>query len=169
MGSTCGPDGLQLLHQGGVDVEAPGGVQDHRVKARGVGRFHGGPGNGHRVLARLGGMHRHPDVGPQALELLDGRGPLHVRGHQIRLRPWLLRRFASLAAVVVLPEPCRPTSIRATGGLPLKSSRGDSPPNSVVSSSWTILTTCWAGVRDRMTSSPTARSRMRSIKALVTL
>ena len=30
-------------------------------------------------------MHRHPDVGPQALELLDGRGPLHVGGHQIGL------------------------------------------------------------------------------------
>ncbi len=89
-GFDLGPDGLQLFHQRGVDVEAPGGVQDHRVKARGVGRFHGGPGNGHRVLGRLAGVHCHPDVGPQALELLDGRGPLHVRGHQIRLLPLAL-------------------------------------------------------------------------------
>ncbi len=32
-----------------------------------------------------------------------------------------------MAAVVVLPDPCRPTSIRATGGRPPRSSLGDSP------------------------------------------
>ena len=96
MGFDLGPDGLELFHQGGVDVQPPGGVQDHRVKALGIGRFHGGPGNGHRVLSRLAGVHCHPDVGPQALELLDGRGPLHVRGHEIRLLPLPLEALRQL-------------------------------------------------------------------------
>ena len=84
-------------------------------------------------------------------------------------RPWDLRRLAILAAVVVFPDPCRPTSMMATGGRPDRSSLGASPPRSAVSSSWTILMTCWAGVRDRSTSSPTARSLICSMKPLVTL
>ena len=58
-------DGLEFLHQRGVDVQPPGGVQDHRVIARGVGRFHGRTGDGHRILPRLRGMHRHADVRSQ--------------------------------------------------------------------------------------------------------
>ena len=61
------------------------------------------------------------------------------------LRPWLRRCSASFAAVVVLPEPCRPAS-RMTVNLP--NARPDSPsPISCVSSSWTTFTTCWPGVR----------------------
>ena len=78
-------------------MQPPGGVQDHCVKALGIGRFHGRAGDVHRVLGRLGGMHCHPDIGPQALELLDGRGPLHVRGHEIWLLALPLEALGQLA------------------------------------------------------------------------
>ena len=52
-------------------------------------------------------------------------------------------RAASLAAVVVLPDPCRPTS-RTTEGPTEANCRGArSAPSNVTSSSCTILTSCW--------------------------
>ena len=44
------------------------------------------------------------------------------------------------------------------GGRPLKASRESPAPMSATSSSLTIFTTCWAGVRLSMTSAPRARS-----------
>ena len=61
-------------------------------------------------------------------------------------------RRAILAAVVVLPEPCRPTSISGTGAGALRSIGCASEPSISTSWSWTILTTIWPGVTERMTS-----------------
>ena len=59
---------------------------------------------------------------------------------------------------MVLPEPCRPTSISGTGAGASRSSAFASEPSISTSSSWTILTTCWPGVTERITSWPTARA-----------
>ena len=83
-------------------------------------------------------------------------------------RPCFCSHRASFADVVVLPEPCRP-SIRTTRGTRVVA---DNPPgaspNSASISSRTMRTTCWAGVRLRSTSSPTAFARTRSTNALTT-
>src|SRR6195256_4257389 len=85
----------------------------------------------------------------------------------LRLSRWVRRR-ASLAVVVVLPEPCRPTIIIATGGTALRSMVWPSEPRVAISSSWTILTTIWPGVTDLTTVAPTACSRTFSVKLLTT-
>ena len=69
--------------------------------------------------------------------------------------------------MVVLPEPCRPTSMMTTGGGLLRSSLAASPRR-VTNSSLTILITIWAGVSDLATSAPTARSPIRLVKSLTT-
>src|SRR3989449_312056 len=60
-------------------------------------------------------------------------------------------------------------SMITVGGWDAGASRGPLPPRSSTSSSWTTLTTCWAGVSDLRTSWPTAFSRTRSTKARTTL
>src|ERR1700687_1600412 len=85
----------------------------------------------------------------------------------LRWSRWVRRR-ASLAVVVVLPEPCRPTIMMATGGTALKSMDWPSEPSVATSSSWTILTTIWPGVTDLTTVAPTACSRTRSVKPRTT-
>ena len=63
---------------------------------------------------------------------------------------------ASFAAVVVLPEPCRPTSMTTVGGFGARRQSAAAPsPSSSTSWSWTILMTCWAGFRPCSTSAPT--------------
>src|SRR5262245_1823664 len=77
-------------------------------------------------------------------------------------------RRASLAVVVVLPEPCRPTIMIATGGTALRSMVWPSDPRVEISSSWTIFTTIWPGVTDLTTVAPTACSRTFSVKLRTT-
>ena len=93
----------------------------------------------------------------------------------LRSRP--LRRLAILAAVVVLPEPCSPTSMIPTGGGALRSSpsapplapcRRSPPPSTSTRWSWTILTTICAGVTERSTSWPSAFSRTAATKSRTT-
>ena len=79
--------------------------------------------------------------------------------------PWLLRWPASLAAVVVFPEPWSPTIKMVRGGA-ARTRPAASDPSVETSSSWTILITCWPGVSDLATSSPTARSLTRARKRL---
>ena len=63
-----------------------------------------------------------------------------------------------LPAVVVLPEPWRPTMRMGMGAGTLRlSGTAPSPPRLSTSTSLTILTTCWPGVTERSTSAPTAR------------
>ncbi len=74
-----------------------------------------------------------------------------------------------MAAAVVLPEPCRPASRITVGGLPATASLELPEPISEVSSSWTIFTTCWPGVRLLTTSWPSARAFTRSTNSFTTL
>ena len=83
-------------------------------------------------------------------------------------RPISCNLPASLAAEVVLPEPCRPTRRNVAGDCPFRSSGVFCEPMSAVNSSRTILTTCWPGVRLRMTSWPSACSRTRCTKSFTT-
>src|SRR5882762_4627568 len=76
--------------------------------------------------------------------------------------------FASFAAVVVLPEPCRPASSTTAGGVTARSSAASSPPMSAVSSLCTTPTSAWPGVRLPTTSAPCAASRTRSMKVFTT-
>src|SRR5260370_6505209 len=85
----------------------------------------------------------------------------------LRLSRWVSRR-ASLAVVVVLPEPCRPTIMIATGGTALRSMVWPSEPSVAISSSWTIFTTIWPGVTDLTTVAPIACSRTFSVKLRTT-
>jgi hypothetical protein len=118
-------------------------------------------------FTRLGHEHRHASRGPPARAArrrrrAAGRRPPAAAGGRA-----LLQAQASLPAVVVLPEPCRPQS-RTTAGRPSRRSSCPGSPSRPVSSSRTILTTCCAGVRLASTSSSTARSRTRCTKALTT-
>ena len=83
--------------------------------------------------------------------------------------PFLRRNSASLAESVVLPAPCKPTII-STVGPGLDSTSGTfALPSSSISSWLTILTTCWAGVRLLVTSSPIACSVTFATNSLTTL
>ncbi len=75
---------------------------------------------------------------------------------------------ASLAASVVLPDPCRPASMMTVGGTFANRSRLVSPPRMPTSSSCTILMTCCAGFSAAETSSPLARSLTRAMNCLTT-
>ena len=74
-----------------------------------------------------------------------------------------------MAVVVVLPAPWRPAIITTVGPLLAEASRAVPPPMRFVSSSLTIFTTCWAGVRLSSTSEPTARSVTVETNSLTTL
>ena len=76
-----------------------------------------------------------------------------------RFLPCLASSFASFAQAVVLPEPWSP-AIRITVGPELAKARSRlAPPISSASSSLTIFTTCWPGLRLSSTPSPRQRSR----------
>ena len=89
-------------------------------------------------------------------------------------------RRASFAAVVVLPEPCKPTSkssvgpteLNCSGAAPCAPTNRPSGPTSAPSmraiSSCTSFATCWPGRTASTWSAPTARSRTRSTNARVT-
>src|SRR5689334_3767355 len=82
-------------------------------------------------------------------------------------------RLAIFAAVVVLPEPCSPTSITMTGGgtlksMPLTLVPASPPPSASTRWSWTILTTICAGLTERRTSCPSAFSRTAATKSRTT-
>ncbi len=72
-----------LVHQGLVDMQAPGGVQQHHVVAAEAGRFHRAAGDLDRPLPGHDRQRRHLGLLAQDLELLLRRRPGHVeRGHQ---------------------------------------------------------------------------------------
>ncbi len=80
-----------------------------------------------------------------------------------------LRRWASLAAVVVLPEPCRPT-IRMTERVsgPLRARSWRVSPRKETSLSWRSLTNIWPGDTERSTFSPLASSMVELTKRRTT-
>ena len=62
--------------------------------------------------------------------------------------PLFLRRHANLAQAVVLPLPCKPTSMMMVGGFGEILSCAVSSPSRLESSSSTTFTTFWAGVSE---------------------
>ncbi len=87
------------------------------------------------------------------------------------LLPSSLRKRASFAVAVVLPEPCRPAIRITVGPLPFgaKTRSRPEPPISSVSCSLTTLTTISPGFRLDSTPSPIAFSRTPATNCLVTL
>ena len=79
-----------------------------------------------------------------------------------------LSSFASLADVVVLPEPCKPAMRIMAGGTAAKSKPTLPRPISSVSSSLTTSITAWPGVRLCSTSRPLARAFTFAIKSFTT-
>src|SRR5882672_262337 len=76
--------------------------------------------------------------------------------------------FASFAAVVVLPEPCRPAKRTTAGGVTARSSAVFSPPMVAASSRCTTPTSARPGERLPITCSPRAASRTRAMKSRTT-
>ena len=86
-------------------------------------------------IARAPFEDREVDLFAERLQLLDCCRTIDVGGDQQRcavLAP--LSRSASLPACVVLPEPCRPTSMITDGGASENCSRACAPPSSATSS-----------------------------------
>ena len=109
------------------------------------------------------------DLAAEHGELFLRGGPL-TSSDAIRTLTLLrsVRRLAILAAVVVLPAPCRPTSMIATGAGALRSIASLRRRASRSAQSWTILTTIWPGVTDLTTAAPTALVRARSMNERTT-
>ena len=84
-------------------------------------------------------------------------------------RPCRSSHLASLTVVVVFPAPCSPSSSTTCGRWRVGASPPSPSPSSARSSSRTMATTCWVGVRLSRTAPSTARSRTRSMKARTTL
>ena len=76
--------------------------------------------------------------------------------------------LASLPVVVVLPEPCKPAISTTAGAGQLRLSSSLREPITATSSSWTIFTRVWPGVRLCKTSWPIALPFTRSISACTT-
>ena len=167
-----------LAHQLVVDAEPARGVDDDDVEVLGLGL--GEAGSRHRdgiTGCRIVGPFNGPcvggedlDTGPLAddLELVDGTGTLQVAGNEQRRIPLILKPFRELSGKRRLTRPCRPASMITVGGVLENASWRVSPPRMVISSSLTILTTCWAGFSAPDTSAPLARSLMRATKSRTT-
>src|SRR6266542_3634968 len=82
--------------------------------------------------------------------------------------PFSFRWRASFAHAVVFSEPWPPAIMITTGRAPGSRKGLCSPPRVTTSASRTTLSTCWAGVSDRMTSSEVARLRTLARKSSTT-
>ena len=140
-------NGGELLHQLLVDVQAAGGVEDDDVAAVGLRALDAVAHGLDRVGALLR-VDRHVELRAELDRAARSRPGAGGRRRRARAscRP-SASRSASLPAAVVLPEPCRPASRIVVGGLGANASCEEPEPMSSVSSSWTIFTTCWPGVR----------------------
>ena len=149
-------DALELVHELLVDVQAAGGIEEDDVVAVVPGVFDGLDRDGDGVdLPHL--EHGQAELGADDLKLRDGRGTVQSQAASSGRLPCRRRRPASLATFVVCPRPEGRPSSRPSAGCWQRSS-AFAPPIRAVSSSLTILMTCWAGVRLSSTSAPTARS-----------
>ena len=103
----------------------------------------------HRLdrVASLVRVHGHVDLRAELDQLVDRGGALQVGGDERGLAASFFSSSASLPAAVVLPEPCSPASRIVVGGRGEKAICDEPEPISSVSSSCTIFTTCWPGVR----------------------
>ena len=90
---------------------------------------------------------------------VDGRGTVDVAGDEQRALALLAQKAGKLGRRWwFCPRPEGRPSSRPSAGCWQKVKRAFAPPIRAVSSSLTILMTCWAGVRLSSTSAPTARS-----------
>ena len=96
-------------------------------------------------------------------------GRFRSKDTSIGFRPWPRAQAAILPQVVVFPLPCSPTNMKIEGGAPAKSRGFSVVPRTAVSSSRTILTTCWPGVRLSRTAWSRALTLIRASMSLTTL
>ncbi len=138
LGLYSGFNGLQLLHEGFVDVEPAGRVQEDHVVAVANGMLHSRLGNVHGIgLAHL--EHREPQLLAADLQLPDGGGTVDVTGHQEGVPALAFHQPRQLGAVGGFASALRPTSITTVGPLGLMVMCCVSLPMRRVSSSLTIL------------------------------
>ena len=143
----------ELLHQLLVDVQPAGGVDDQHVLAVTLRLVERPRGDLARVAVGALLVDGRAGLLPDLDELLDGRGPVDVAGRERHVLPCsFFSRRASLAQAVVLPDPWRPAIRITVGGVGANVTWREDSPISWVSSSFTILTTCWPGLRDSSTS-----------------
>ena len=117
-------DRLELVHQLVVDLQAAGGVDDDEGQPVLLGVLDRGLRQLGRLLGRLV-EHGHVDLLAERLQLRRRRpGDTDRRRPAAACGPSCGRARASLAACVVLPEPCRPTSMMTVGGFGATVSRG---------------------------------------------
>jgi len=79
---------FELLHHVVVDLQTPGGIDDHHTIACALGLLDAGLGNSHDVLRIALGIDRHIELCAERLELIDGRRSVDVAGDKTR-RPIL--------------------------------------------------------------------------------
>ena len=116
-------DLADLLHQLGVDGEAAGGVDDDDVAAEAPGLGEAVAGDVDRVAARRPTTSSSAEnTGtstwrPSVRSCSTAAGRWRSAPTSSGLRPCCLNQRASLAEVVVLPEPWRPAMSTTVGGL----------------------------------------------------
>ena len=96
---------FELLHQLIVDVQPSCRIDDQDVEpemAR-LGERTRRANDGIELTSRI--VHADTCLRPENRELLDRRGPSHVRGYEQRMVPLTRQPPPDLAAVVVLPDP----------------------------------------------------------------
>ena len=109
-------DLLQLVHRHFVDVQPAGGVEDDGVEQRLLGVGDGVAADVDRVGRRSRCRPGTPICSPSTLSCSTAAGRCKSAATSSGLRPLLAAAFrASLPAVVVLPLPCRPQSMRTVG------------------------------------------------------
>ena len=134
-------DRLQLVHQVVVDVQAARRVDDDRVEPLGLGFGQRALRPRHRIH-RLRRVHANLGLLPSTDSCSIAAGRRTSVDTISGCRPCRISHFPSLPDVVVLPEPCRPSS-STTRGVGASFRRPPSAsPNSASSSSRTILVTC---------------------------
>ena len=162
-------DPHQLVHQVVVDVQAAGGVDDHRVAAL-LARLLHAPGRDlDRIDVGAAVEHRHADLARRPSSAARWR-PAGRR----RTPPARACGPASRAASRACrwSSSCRSPAGRPSGsrdGLERNASFAAPVPIRAASSSLTILMTCWPGFRPVSTPSPTARSRTLATNSRTTL
>ena len=158
-------------HERLVDLEPAGGVDDDDVAALRLRLLDPVARDRDRVLRRAVEVDGDLDLLAELLELVDRGRPLEVGGDERRRLALLLAeeqrelgRGGRLPRALEAGEQDRPSAgVRRT--------RACEPPEPIssVSSSCTMRTTSWPGVRLFVTAAPTARSRTRATNSLTTL
>jgi hypothetical protein len=158
----------EFLHQRFVDLQAAGGIEQHRVVAFDPARSRASRAMTRTSFSPRMTRTRGSELLAERLQLVHGRRTVHVGRDQQHACALLDQERASLPDEVVLPEPCNPPSgCRTDFGA--KWSAALLAPSSSTSSSWMIFTTCSPGLMLWMTCWPMALSFTFSMKSRATL